>query len=90
MPLYEYECQRCGHTFEIKQGIHDCPITRCPDCEGKLKRLIHSSHVIYKGPGFFATDNKKDTRVRSDSGKLGRRVSDIDSSNIDEISRLPP
>ena len=86
MALYEYECQRCGHKFEIKQGIHDNPITRCPNCEGKVKRLIYSPQVIYKGSGFFNTDNKKDPRVKSASGKMGLKVSEIDESNIDKLS----
>ena len=57
MPTYEYECRDCGHTFERFQGINEEPIALCPECEGKVRRLISTGGgLVFKGPGFYATD----------------------------------
>ncbi len=59
MPTYEYECDACHHRFEEKQGFDANPIARCPQCGGRLRRVIHSAPVIFKGSGFYITDNRK-------------------------------
>jgi len=60
MPTYEYECLSCKHKFEILQSITSKPITKCPKCQKKVKKLISSAAgFIFKGPGFYATDYKK-------------------------------
>lgn len=59
MPVYEYECDKCGKLFEVEQSIKDDPLKTClgPDCKGKVRRLISaSSGVIFKGSGFYQTD----------------------------------
>jgi putative FmdB family regulatory protein len=57
MPTYEYECRDCGHAFERFQGINEDPISLCPECEGKVRRLISSGGgLVFRGPGFYATD----------------------------------
>ena len=57
MPTYEYECRDCGHAFERFQGINEEPIGICPECRGKVRRLISSGGgLVFKGPGFYATD----------------------------------
>ncbi len=57
MPTYEYECQRCGHTFELFQSMKDKPRQRCPECRGKVIRLFGTgAGIIFKGSGFYQTD----------------------------------
>ena len=59
MPTYEYECTKCGYRFEFFQGIKDEPLKECPKCSSLVKRLISSgAGIIFKGPGFYATDYK--------------------------------
>lgn len=60
MPTYEYECTQCKHNFEAFQKITDSHLEKCPECGGKVKRLIKSgAGFIFKGPGFYATDYRK-------------------------------
>ncbi|OGX31179.1 MAG: hypothetical protein A3G37_02660 [Omnitrophica WOR_2 bacterium RIFCSPLOWO2_12_FULL_46_30] len=60
MPTYEYECKSCGHRFEHAQSMSDCQLTECPQCKGRLRRIIGSGiGVIFKGSGFYATDYRK-------------------------------
>lgn len=60
MPTYEYECRYCGHNFDLVQKITDKHLENCPKCNQKVKRLIGSgSGIIFKGPGFYATDYRK-------------------------------
>ena len=52
MPTYEYECERCGKSFERFQNMTDQPVRKCPDCGGRVKRLISGgSGFIMKGEG---------------------------------------
>ena len=55
MPIYEYECQKCG-TFEAKQRITEKPLGKCPTCKGKVKRLISNTSFQLKGTGWYVTD----------------------------------
>ena len=60
MPTYEYKCQICGYMFEVFQSMKDKPATKCPECNGKVRRLISGgAGVIFKGSGFYATDYAK-------------------------------
>ena len=57
MPTYEYECQKCGHHFELVQSMKDAPKRTCPKCRGRVKRLLGTgAGLIFKGSGFYTTD----------------------------------
>ncbi|MBN1916844.1 MAG: zinc ribbon domain-containing protein [Verrucomicrobia bacterium] len=57
MPTYDYECQRCKHTFEAFQSMTEKPLSKCPECGGRVRRLIGAgAGIIFKGSGFYATD----------------------------------
>lgn len=73
MPTYDYKCTECGHHFEMLQSISAKPIDKCPQCKGKVKRMIGSgAGVIFKGSGFYATDYKKSKPSGGcDSGSSG-------------------
>ncbi|AZO96225.1 FmdB family transcriptional regulator [Iocasia frigidifontis] len=57
MPTYLYECENCGR-FEEFQKITEEPLETCPKCDGTVKRIIGSPGIIFKGSGFYVTDNK--------------------------------
>jgi len=59
MPIYEYKCSSCHFLFERRQMFDDEPVAICPKCRGKARRVIHSVPAIFKGKGFYTTDNRK-------------------------------
>src|SRR3990172_5292310 len=59
MPTYEYECTSCGNRFERRQSIKDEPLTDCPSCDGKVRRVLFPVGIVFKGSGFYVTDNRK-------------------------------
>jgi len=63
VPIYEYECSLCRLHFERKQRFDEEPVAICPKCQGKARRVLHSTPVIFKGSGFYITDNRKSGAV---------------------------
>jgi putative FmdB family regulatory protein len=59
MPLYEYECDACGHRFERIQKFADAPVERCPKCDGDVRKLLSSPAIQFKGSGWYITDYAK-------------------------------
>jgi putative FmdB family regulatory protein len=91
MPTYEYECQRCGKTFEEFQSITADPLTDCRQkgCGGKVTRLIGGGGgLLFKGSGFYITDYRSDgykqaekaAKESSSSDKPGKSDSKASSS----------
>lgn len=56
MPVYEYQCSKCGHIEEVFQKISESPLEVCPRCNGKLKKIISQSTFHLKGSGWYVTD----------------------------------
>ncbi|MFZ2446131.1 MAG: zinc ribbon domain-containing protein [Syntrophobacteraceae bacterium] len=56
MPIYEYECLKCGKTAEAMQRFSDPPLSECPECKGSLRKLISMSTFHLKGSGWYTTD----------------------------------
>jgi putative FmdB family regulatory protein len=66
MPTYDYECTKCPHTFEAFQSMSAAPLTKCPKCGGKVKRLIGTgAGILFKGKGFYQTDYRSSAYVSS-------------------------
>ena len=86
MPTYVYRCEHCAHTFEVRQRMADNPLTDCPNCDaGEVRRVINSVGIVFKGSGFYVTDNRngKNGSVSSngsagpeDTGKKAETKSD--------------
>ena len=77
MPIYEYACEHCG-VFEEMQRITDAPLSKCPKCKRKVRRLISQTSFQLKGSGWYVTDYarkgnggaaKKDEGGKSESAK---------------------
>jgi|SRR6516162_9949861 putative FmdB family regulatory protein len=59
MPLYEYQCKKCGHRFEKILKFSDKPIKKCPECGGPVEQLLSAPAVQFKGSGWYVTDYAK-------------------------------
>ena len=59
MPIYQYLCPKCNLKFELKQSFSDESIVVCPKCQNGARRLFSTVPIIFKGQGFYVTDNKK-------------------------------
>jgi len=92
MPSYDYECKSCGYIFEAFQNMSDAPLKTCPKCKGELRRLIGGGlGIIFKGSGFYVTDNRKSSynsssspssnSSKSDSNKNGKKPEKSSSSD---------
>ncbi len=69
MPTYEYECAKCGERFEKFQSITAVPLKQCPECRGRVKRLLGTgAGLLFKGSGFYITD------YRSESYRQGAKA----------------
>ena len=74
MPIYDYECGLCHFRFERKQRFDEEPVAICPKCQGKARRVLHSVPVIFKGSGFYITDNRKgDEKAEEKMPDKGKR-----------------
>ena len=70
MPIYEYECRKCKHRFEIIQKVSDRVLKKCEKCKGRVERLISSPAIQFKGTGWYVTDYaKKESKSDSDSSR---------------------
>jgi putative FmdB family regulatory protein len=83
MPLYEYECKKCGHRFEKIQLYSAKMVKKCPECGGQVEQMISAPAVQFKGSGWYVTDYaKKSSSPGSSGGDSGSK--DKDKEKKDE------
>lgn len=85
MPVYEYQCQACGHQFERKQSFSDEPIKVCPECGGATRKLLSRPGIVFKGSGWYITDSRPSSPSESSSGS-----SSSSSSASSSETKAPP
>ena len=72
MPLYEYECQKCGRHTEKVESVNGPHLKKCPHCGGKVERLLSAPAIQFKGSGWYVTDyagkSAASETSKSDSG----------------------
>lgn len=76
MPIYEYRCAACGHTLEAIQKLDDKPLTKCPECSGKLEKLISRAAFQLKGGGWFSEGYGGGKKSGSETSESGGSSSD--------------
>jgi putative FmdB family regulatory protein len=91
MPVYEYECEQCGVRFERLQRMSEAALTECPECSGHIHRVMQPVGVIFKGSGFYVTDNRGRSstgvpapKKKEDEGKTGTTSAESVSSSAGE------
>ncbi|MAI77917.1 MAG: FmdB family transcriptional regulator [Deltaproteobacteria bacterium] len=89
MPIYEYECAKCGHQFEREQRMSDSPVKTCPVCKArKVNKLISRSSFVLKGGGWYAdgyadASGAKDTSDAKDASKDKAESSTVETKSAD-------
>ena len=89
MPLYEYECKKCGHRFEKIQLYSDKMVKKCPECGGQVEQMISAPAVQFKGTGWYVTDyaKKSSSPGSSGSGDPSSKDKKDDKSKSDSASK---
>lgn len=79
MPTYQYRCADCGRELEVVQKFTDASLTECPGCTGDLRKVFNAVGVVFKGSGFYATDNR--TKGKTDAAKPATSAPSAESSS---------
>lgn len=72
MPIYEYECYKCGERFEVVQKITDKPLTTCRKCSGTLRKVLSPAGFVLKGSGWHITDYPSEARKKAMEAEKSR------------------
>lgn len=76
MPTYEYACRDCGQHVEVVQSFRDDPLTECPHCGGRLRKVYGAAGIIFKGSGYYVNDSRKQpVKAAADGGSNGKQES---------------
>lgn len=82
MPIYTYRCETCGVQFDRHQSFNDQPLTTCPECNKKsLRKVIAPVGIVFKGSGWYATDHKSPSGLRSAAKSESKESSQAPASS---------
>ena len=81
MPTYQYTCTECGEPLETVQKFADEPLTVCPACGGRLRKVFSPVGIVFKGSGFYRTDSRKSAAAAAPAASSSSTTSDSGSSN---------
>jgi putative FmdB family regulatory protein len=87
MPLYEYECKKCGHRFEKIQKFSDKMVKKCPECGGQVEQMISAPAVQFKGSGWYVTDYAKKSSSPGSTGGDSSKDKKDDKPKSDGASK---
>ncbi|TKK88115.1 FmdB family transcriptional regulator [Herbidospora galbida] len=72
MPTYQYACTNCGEQLEVVQKFTDDALTECPACAGRLRKVFNAVGIVFKGSGFYRTDNRSSTSSSTTSSSTSK------------------
>ena len=95
MPIYEYECKKCGFRFDVLQSFNDPPVKTCgaDGCRGRVRKVLSPPTIIFKGSGFYTTDYARKSGGNGDISKKSEEkqpVTAADSSKDKQDSSKSP
>lgn len=90
MPTYGYRCQSCEREFDVWQRMTDESKASCPTCGGSGKRLFFPAGLVFKGSGFYVTDNRRGAGSNGSSSSASKDSASKDSANKDSKSTSKP
>jgi putative FmdB family regulatory protein len=80
MPTYQYRCVDCGSELEAVQKFTDASLTECPECDGSLRKVYSAVGVVFKGSGFYATDNRSKGKTAAAAAASSEKSSGAEKS----------
>lgn len=86
MPIYQYLCPTCNHKFEMKRGFYDDCDVSCPKCNNGAKKLFIPVPIIFKGSGFYVTDNSKKSDVQDTPKEAKAEKEDTKTSKKEDAT----
>jgi len=91
MPTYEYACTACGTHVDVVQRISEEPLTKCGACGGPLRRVFHPVGILFKGSGFYSTDNRSRSKssTSESSPEPAKEADGGSGSSADRASSQP-
>jgi putative FmdB family regulatory protein len=81
VPTYQYTCTECGEPLEAVQKFSDAPLTACPACGGRLRKVFSAVGIVFKGSGFYRTDSRNGSRAADPAAKDKDKSSSESSSS---------
>jgi putative FmdB family regulatory protein len=69
VPTYQYACTECGEPLEVVQKFSDDPLTECPACGGRLRKVFSPAAIVFRGSGFYRTDSRSGAAASGGSAK---------------------
>ena len=92
MPTYSYKCRNCDHQFDIRQRFSEDPLTQCPNCEGQIRRVISNVGIVFKGSGFYITDNRngKANSAVTGNGKKEQKEATAEKKDTTDKTKAVP
>lgn len=76
MPIYDYRCDHCGHSFSAVQSFSDQPLEKCPNCGKRPRRLFTAPAIVFKGSGWYKTDSRRASEKGESKGEATETKSD--------------
>src|SRR5829696_5791965 len=86
MPTYRYRCADCGNEFDQYQKFSDEPLTDCPSCDGRVRRVIQPVGVVFKGSGWYVNDSRPSSSNGADKGDKTEKTDKADAGKKTEAS----
>ncbi|MEV4358726.1 FmdB family zinc ribbon protein [Nonomuraea sp. NPDC051941] len=89
MPTYQYACNDCGEQLEVVQKFTDDALTICPACEGNLRKVFSAVGIVFKGSGFYRTDNRSSSTSTSTTPSSSSSSKPAESKSADTSTSTP-
>jgi len=86
VPTYQYTCTECGEPLEAVQKFTDAPLTVCPACGGRLRKVFSAVGIVFKGSGFYRTDSRNGSGAKAPAAKEKEKSSSESSSTSNSSS----